>query len=118
MDEYIRENDVTDNPFLSIMTDSPYFDIQGIVQHLKEKKFTGNNQYKILHLNIQSLSAKFAQINELLATLTENGLDLDFILLCETFLHDENDNFFYIPGYNLINKKSNKYDQRRRCDVH
>ena len=78
LDEYINENDVTENPFLSVMTDSQYYDTDSIVQHLKAKQLTGINQYKIMHLNIQSLSAKFAQLNELLATLADNGLHLDY----------------------------------------
>ena len=33
---------------------------------------------------------------------TKNGVELSFILLCETFLHDGHSNIFELPGYNLV----------------
>ena len=40
-----------------------------------------------MHLNIQSLSAKFDELKLLIAKLAGKGIDLDVIMLCETFLH-------------------------------
>jgi len=67
-----------------------------------------NFMYTALHLNIHSLPAKFDRLKTLLTRLNEQ-IQLDFILLCETFLSDINANMFNIPGYNFVykNRKTN-----------
>ena len=62
----------------------------------------GDNQLTSLHINIQSLSAKHEALKELLNTLNNNNINVDLVLLCETFLHEGNSNLFQIPGYNFV----------------
>ena len=62
-----------------------------------------------MHINIQSLSAKFDNLKNLVETLQENGVELNLILLCETFLYDGNSNLFELPGYNLAVEVMSQY---------
>ena len=64
-----------------------------------------------LHLSIQSLSAKFDELKLLLSELQNQGIKPDFILICESFLHDANAHLFRLPGYNFMCK--NRVDMRR-----
>ena len=57
------------------------------------------NQIKVLHLNIQSLSAKYEQLKLIVNQLHEKNIYLDAILLCEIFLHEGNENLLNMPGY-------------------
>jgi len=61
-----------------------------------------NNQIKRLHLNIQSLSAKYDHLKHIVSQLHDQYIFLDAILLCETFLHKGNEYLFNLPGYNFI----------------
>jgi exonuclease III len=61
-----------------------------------------------MHLNIQSLPAKFDKLKLLISELQEQDIHLDFILLCETFLNDNIANQFNIKGYNLVYKNRTK----------
>jgi len=67
-----------------------------------------NPKYSCLHLNIQSLPSKFESLKELLATLYEHNINIDFIMLCETFLNDNITQFYNIPGYNLVTHNRTK----------
>ena len=62
-----------------------------------------------MHLNIHSLPAKHEQLEMLLTHLEQNNTNVDFILLCERFLNDQNQHMYGIPGYQLItsNRKAN-----------
>ncbi len=91
-----------ENPMTSLRVRSLYYDIDGLISNYKVH--LTKTKVKVLHLNIQSLSAKFDKLKLLLSTLGESGIHLDFILLCETFLHSGNVHLFDIPGYNLIHK--------------
>ena len=57
-----------------------------------------------MHLNIQSLPAKFDKLKLLISELHDQQIDLDFILLCETFLTDNIASQFNIEGFNLVYK--------------
>jgi len=61
-------------------------------------------KYKALHINIHSLPAKFEALKLLLCSLHNNGINLDFILICETFLRDENALLYPLNGYNFVYK--------------
>ena len=63
-----------------------------------------------MHLNIQSLPAKFDQLKLLISNLNDQHIYLDFILLCETFLTDNIANQFNISGYDMVykNRQSNR----------
>ena len=103
LNEYVKENDDLDNPLSNLMINSPYYDMNGLINNLESKE-TDTYQAKVLHLNIRSLSSKFDSLITLLNSLQTNRINLDFILLCETFLHDGNKHLFNIPGYNLVFK--------------
>lgn len=74
--------------------ESNYFDD---IKHIKQNNPT-SHKYNILHINIQSLPAKFDKLKELVTSFQEENIQLDFILLCETFLTDSNMKLFQIPG--------------------
>ena len=77
-------------------TGSNYNDIDGInIQNYK---------YSSMHINIYSLPSKFDQLKEIIVKLKLNNTQIDFILLCETFLNDENADMYQIPGYSFIQK--------------
>ena len=68
-------------------------------------KFTKANQsykYTAIHLNIHSLPGKYDQLHTMLINLSDAGLKIDFIMLCETFLTNTNMNMFSIHGYNFV----------------
>jgi hypothetical protein len=106
---FMDETSRVENPLHCLSGGSNYYDIDDI----QEDKDTPplSIQQKTLHINIQSLSAKFDELKLLLATLQERGIKIDYVLICETFLHDENNHLFEIPGYNFIQR--NRKHMRR-----
>ncbi len=52
-----------------------------------------------MQLNIRSLPENFDKLKILLQRLGDNNVNLDRILLCETYLKETNANVFSIPGY-------------------
>lgn len=88
-------NEQPDNSSDMLTSDCKYYDASDLYI---------NEQYslKIMHLNIQSLSAKFEELKIMLATLEERGTSIDVVLLCETFLHTGNSHLFSLPGYVLV----------------
>ena len=63
-----------------------------------------NMEYTAIHINIHSIPAKFDKLKILLSSLHHINIDIQFILLCETFLSDNNCDLYNIPGYNMICK--------------
>jgi hypothetical protein len=105
MHMYIDENDNGSNPLDFMSVDSEYYDADNIIpQHINIKSY----QYKVLHLNIQGLHSKFDNFKILLSQLNDQDVKLDFILLCETFLNDNNADLYNIPGYFFIYKNRKK----------
>ena len=84
---------------------SKYYDIDDLISKYKQNNNTTKIKLSIMHINIQSLSAKFDNLKNLVGILQDNGVELNFILhvLCET-LHDGHSNLFELPGYNLVHK--------------
>ena len=66
------------------------------------------NQLVALHLNIQSLPSKFEALEKLINTLDSHKIEIDFIILCETFLHEGNKDLFILAEYNLVSKHRTK----------
>ena len=62
----------------------------------------GEHRLNIIHLNIHSLQAKLDDLYLLLQKAKQQDCELDVILLCETFLNDNNVGLCSIPGYKLI----------------
>lgn len=58
---------------------------------------TGN--FSVLHLNVRSLSKNFDELLDLVSRLKVKSVDMDVIMLCETWLHDNNSMLIDIPGY-------------------
>ena len=56
-----------------------------------------------MHLNIHGLVSKLTDLKFLNMELRKIGRGADVILLCETFLHEQNLAVCNIPGYSLVN---------------
>ncbi len=105
LDQYATETDIghEDNILANILADSKYYNLDQMTSFVKSLN-TKKKQFSILHLNIQSLPAKYDKLKMMLSQLQDQNLVLDVILLCETFLHEGNMNLFKLPGYNLISR--------------
>ncbi len=102
VNEYFASDDTSNNNNQNILNvGSKLYELDDI-----QAKFSVNHNfmYTAMHLNIHSLLAKFDQLKTLLTRLNGIQIQLDFILLCETFLSDTNANMFDIPGYNFVYK--------------
>ena len=89
------------NPFNLADINSNYYDVNDILPD----KFSHNNfQCKLLHLYIQGLSSKLDQLQTLFSELSDAHVEIDYILLCETFVNDDNAHLFKLPNYNFIYK--------------
>ena len=93
-------NNENDDLLTSTLIESKYYDMESLITYMKHGRHE-NNQIKVMHLNIQSLSAKYEQLKQLVSQLNDEKIYLDAILLCETFLHEGNANLFNMQGYNL-----------------
>ena len=104
MDEHVKDSLSFDNPLTTLSLNSRYYEIDELIRTYQENNTYGKTSINIIHINIQSLSAKLENLKNLVGTLQENGILLNFILICETFLHDGNVNLVELPGYNLTYK--------------
>ena len=85
---------------------SEYIDIDEL---LKTKYKFENCKYACLHLNFFSLPSKLAKLEILLNTLSEHSIVFHMILICETFLNDNNCNSCHLTGYNFVGKKQKTF---------
>ncbi len=99
-DDTSSGNDI-DNPFKTLNIQSSYYDVENL-KHMKPV-YSGNHTSELtsMHLNVQSLPAKFDKLKDLLSELNEQNIHIDLILLCETFLNKNNLNMYNLPGYNF-----------------
>lgn len=82
-----------------------------VIENLKDNLQLNSqmpHEYATLHLNIQSLPAKFDKLKLLLNELKEQTIELDFVLLCETFITDNMASHFTLPGYNFVYNNRSK----------
>lgn len=106
LQKYVHESDLVETPLTALSTlNSPYLDCDEIHDHLVSGV---TYSPKVMHLNIQSLPSKLNELKCLLNQLRENGIILDFILLCETFVGNDTCHLFSIPGYTLVTKNRQK----------
>jgi hypothetical protein len=61
-------------------------------------------RYTSIHINIHSLPSKYDQLLTLLANMKDAKLNINFIMLCETFLTNLNYDKFSIPGYQFVQR--------------
>jgi hypothetical protein len=99
LQNYLCENDLLENPLSLLSIDSPYLDIEDIPTNVPH---SCTFSYKALHLNIHSIPDKIDKLKEMLAQFQNIQIEFDFILVCETFLRDNNSHLYNIPGYKLI----------------
>lgn len=95
-------NHVVGNGKLDILNnefdDDSNFDINCSYSYVNEIKSL--NDFSVLHLNIRSLPKHMGELHELLDNLTCKSIAVDVILLCETWLNDNN-SLLTLPGYQL-----------------
>ncbi len=108
MKKYLEDsNDNDDNVSSNVInTNCELYEIE----ELSDRSNCNDSKYSALHLNIHSLPAKFDQLKTILTRLEAASIHMDFVLLCETFLSENNANMFQIPGYNFIyrNRETNR----------
>ena len=102
LDRYLEDNELSQDQDSPITLNSQYYDLEELT--MENLSMRSNYKYKALHINIQSLPAKQDKLNKMIADLNEKNINIDFILLCETFLTDINCNMHHLPGYNLVSK--------------
>ena len=59
-------------------------------------------EYCSLHINIHSLPDKFQKLRNILSRLSDVNVNIDFVLLCETYMNEAKEKLYQIPGYKLI----------------
>ncbi len=82
--------------------DSKYYDPEEMITKCDD---SCDYKYKTIHLNIQGLLSSHEGLSLLLDKLESNKISIDFILLCETFLHGSDLDFTRIcaiPGYEFV----------------
>ena len=102
------------NPFNLTNINSNYHDVHYI---LSDNFRNINVNCRVLHLSIQGLASTFYNLKNLLSHLSEAHVDIDYILLCETFLNDDNAYLCKLPNYNMI-YKSRKAKSKGGVDIY
>ena len=67
-----------------------------------------SSKLKILSINIHSLPGKLTELKHLLDTLQSNNLTIDVVILCETFINENNKSLCFIDNYQLIEEHRSK----------
>lgn len=88
------------NKLKGLPDDNFHFDCSYIMANNVER----SGDFSVLHLNIRSLCKNFEELIELITQLHHASVEIDVILLCETWLHDDNSMLVKIPGYSLFNQ--------------
>ena len=97
----IIENIDIDNEEPQLFQHSPYMDTDMLINILKTKI----NTFKCMSLNIQSLYAKFDQLQIYLQTLAQSNCSFDAICIQETWLNKRiSTSLIQIEGYTLISQ--------------
>ena len=82
---------------INVIHHSPYYSLETVPQVLK----SSDNTFTILSLNVQSINAKFSQLEILLAQLSDNNITIDSICIQETWLAPCDDLHDRISPFNL-----------------
>jgi len=98
--EYGNGIDSDENCYTPLLkVDCLYYDIDDMKQLLINNQ---NFVYSQVHINIRSLPAKYDQLKTMISELDNLGINMDFIMLCETFLNETNMNIYQIAGYQFV----------------
>ncbi len=92
--------------FENMQSNCMYYDIDELVAN---RNILLKYNFNALHLNIRSLPGKFDQLKLVLSEFENHNIRLDFILLCETFLCENNHDMFDLPGYHKLISKHRKH---------
>ena len=99
----INHNAIIDDIAYQSSNNCEYVDLQEINIFT-----TSGYKHTVLHINIHSLMAKLDELKNIIYTLSEKNVVVDFILLCEMFLTDTKAQLCRIDGYTLTcNNRSN-----------
>ena len=80
----------------SLAVESNYLDLDNL------SNFTSGDKLTVVHLNVNGLVNKIDQLNTFLSILSEKGISVHVMLLCETRLNDVTSNMCNIPGYSIV----------------
>ncbi len=96
LEDYFDELNSADTlNYPNVSFNSQYYELDNI----RESRLTEHFQYKALHWNIRSIPNKIEDIKVFLLELSGAGIILAFLMLCETFISDENHHLYNLPGY-------------------
>ena len=101
IDENSLSNIFDENESPTFFTSSPYYNNEEFIDVL------GSNEgsFTIMSLNIQSLNAKFSELNSYLALYRNSNINVSAFCLQETWLSEHSDtSLLQLDGYNLISK--------------
>lgn len=88
---------------ISILKHSPYLNNNEFISFCEQKR----NDFKILSLNIQSLNAKFDELQIFLNQLVMKKCEINLICLQETWISDKSVvSLFQIEGYELVSQET------------
>jgi len=65
-----------------------------------------NTRYSPMHINIHRFPAKLSKLEVLKNRLAKYNIEIQFILLCELFLNENNPHLCNIEGYDFIDSIS------------
>ena len=92
----VRDDDQDEE--LNQLHNCKYVELENIEKELSPKNYA----FKAMHYNIRSLNENFHKLQLLLHNITKSNVNVDFLLLCETFLTDYNCMLFNLPGYSRV----------------
>ena len=101
IDSYFEKDEADFNILNESNIDSLYYGIDDLHKCDLIKR---NHNICSMHLNICSLPDKFDKLKLLLSQLDNVNVNIDFILICETYLTESNHDLFHLPGYNFISR--------------
>ena len=101
IDSYFKTDEADFNILSESNIDSLYYGIDDLHKCDVVKR---NHNICSMHLNIRSLPDKFDKLKLFLSQLDNVNVNIDFILICETYLTVRNHELYHLPGYNFISR--------------
>ena len=101
IDSYFEKDEADFNILSESNIDSLYYGIDDLHKCDVVKR---NHNICSMHLNIRSLPGKFDKLKLLLSQLDNVNVNIDFILICETYLIERNHDLYHLPAYNFISR--------------